>query len=425
MKRIIMMGLAALLFAGCDSSTSTNGSTTSTASINLTGRVRLDNASSGTIIATAGGLESALTKNADGSYGYALVGNGRTSLAARKASDTTVGYVYLVANDTDTLREIAIKSWSGTVPTNYVVQRNLSITVPSRFISDTVEAVFWSSDSVAYVLRAPRSSGVKHSTYIYTAYDSAAYYNGAYLFTAFARIKDTSGVVAYTKIFDTSYADAGDLGAFDSTDFKTFNGVVKTIPGYTIIVNGATVASYLTKAKSLDSIVTYDTTMIDSSLHGVSWTKDSLWNATETKIIYDDTIDPDSNITNHVGDSSGYLRYCDVNLTKYYDTSWTTSSSYVIKKQGVVIVSFVSEADSTNATVGLGAIGIAGSSLGHGYDPSINNGDESQVWTLVKGETTRFTVSYIPSNGITLVIPVRAHHIKVRYVTKTTSYFYE
>jgi hypothetical protein len=116
MKRIIMMA--------------------STASINLTGRVRLGNASSGTIVATAGWLESTLTKNADGSCGYTLVGNGCTTLA-RKPSDTVMGYVHLVANDNDTLREIAIKSWSGTVPTNYVVQRDLSITVPSRFISDT------------------------------------------------------------------------------------------------------------------------------------------------------------------------------------------------------------------------------------------------------------------------------------------------
>jgi hypothetical protein len=412
MKRIILMALTAMLFAGCDSSTSTNSSTASTASINLTGRVRLDNASSGTIVATAGGLESALTKNADGSYGYTLVGNGRTTLA-RKASDTTVGYVYLVANDTDTLREIAIKSWSGTVPTNYVVQRNLSITVPSRFISDTVEAVFWSSDSVAYVLRAPRSSGVKHSTYIYTAYDSAAYYNGAYLFTAFARIKDTSGVIAYTKVFDTSYADGADLGTFDSTDFTTFNGVVKTIPGYTIIVNGAMIASYLTKSKSLDSTVAYDTITIDSSLHGVSWTRDSVHAIDGIKIVYDDTIDPDSNITNHVGDSLGYLRYSDAALIVNYDTSWT-SSGYVVKNHDSTIVSFVPEADSTNASVWIGS-----------YSWYSIMSIYAHVLTLTNGKTVQFKMPYLKSNSPGLVIPVRANHIKVRYVSKTTSYSYK
>ena len=270
MKSRTLVALAlsvSALLAGCDSSTSTGPNTpVNNASINLTGRLRLDNATSGTLKVTAAGLESALTRNSDGSYSYTLVGTGKVA-AARVLSDTVVGSVYLVANDTDTLREIAIRSWTGTVPTNYVVQRNLSITVPTSYVSDTVEAVYWNSDSVAYVLRAPRSSGTKHSTYIYTAYDSAAYYNGKYLFTAFARIRNQHGVVAYTRAFDTTYADAGDLGSFDSTDFVTSSdNILKSVPGYTVIVNGAKVSTYAYTSTVTDSTPTRLAESADSAL---------------------------------------------------------------------------------------------------------------------------------------------------------------
>jgi hypothetical protein len=283
---------SAILMTGCDSSTSSTGPTTptTTASIDLTGRVRLDNAGSGTIIVTAAGLESALTRNSDGSYSYSLVGTGKVA-AARALSDTVVGFVYLVANDTDTLREIAIRSWTGTVPTNYVVQRNLSITVPAQYVSDTVEAVYWSTDSVAYVLRAPRSSGVKHSTYIYTAYDSASYYNGKYLFTAFARIRNQHGVVAYTQAFDTTYADAGDLGAFDASDFVVSNdNILKSVPGYTVIVNGKHVSDYA-----------YIVTVTDSTTTRLAGSADSaLWHGWHGAVTLDenyDTIRTDSAFT--------------------------------------------------------------------------------------------------------------------------------
>jgi hypothetical protein len=250
-----------------------------------------------------------------------------------------VGFVYLVANDTDTLREIAIRSWTGTVPTNYVVQRNLSITVPAQYVSDTVEAVYWSTDSVAYVLRAPRSSGTKHSTYIYTAYDSAAYYNGKYLFTAFARIRNQYGVVAYTRAFDTTYADAGDLGSFDSTDFVTSNAsILKSVPGYTVISNGSHVSAYAytltpTNPKKLaetDSVLGlgwHGLTLIDHKTNDTV-TRDSVITKTShiyladtgirTQVLYNNGVDT---VVRSVPDSLVVDIYFDTLYARYVSTS--------------------------------------------------------------------------------------------------------
>ena len=180
----------------------------------------------GVYMATDG--KHVLRLNTMSKSGYAVSGGSGTmaSGVAARATDTTqlYGIAYVVVNG-DTLKEIPVTSWN--LPTGYMVQRSHSVCVPSKFAADTAQVVYWTNDSIAYVVNFGKNSIIKgttqRSTFIYCMYDSAAYANGNSAYQYFYRVrKDT--ILAYTDI-GVAETGSGNAELADSSDFHltTYN----------------------------------------------------------------------------------------------------------------------------------------------------------------------------------------------------------
>lgn len=190
------------------------------------GSLNLNDVPAGVYFATDG--KHVLRLNTMSKSGYAVSGGSGTmaSGVAARATDTTqlYGIAYVVVNG-DTLKEIPVTSWN--LPTGYMVQRSHSVCVPSKFAADTAQVVYWTNDSIAYVVNFGKNSIIKgttqRSTFIYCMYDSAAYANGNSAYQYFYRVrKDT--ILAYTDI-GVAETGSGNAELADSSDFHltTYN----------------------------------------------------------------------------------------------------------------------------------------------------------------------------------------------------------
>lgn len=180
----------------------------------------------GVYMATDG--KHVLRLNTMSKSGYAVSGGSGTMAngVAARATDTTqlYGIAYVVVNG-DTLKEIPVTSWN--LPTGYMVQRSHATYIPSKLISDTAQVVYWTNDSIAYVVNFGKNSIIKgttqRSTFIYCMYDSAAYANGNSAYQYFYRVrKDT--ILAYTDI-GVAETGSGNAEPADSSSFHltTYN----------------------------------------------------------------------------------------------------------------------------------------------------------------------------------------------------------
>lgn len=159
--------------------------------------------------------------------GYATTGAGAAANGvSARAADTTklLGTAYVVVNG-DTLKEIPVTSWN--LPTGWMVGRNHATYIPSKLISDTAQVVYWTNDSVAYVVNLKEISTKKVTTYrsafIYSMYDSAAYATGDSAYSYFYRVRNGT-ILAYTDI-GVAESGSGDAETADSSDFHltTYN----------------------------------------------------------------------------------------------------------------------------------------------------------------------------------------------------------
>jgi len=184
-------------------------------------------------------------------------GGSARSLAA--STDT----LYIVVGG-DTLREVPITSWNQVLPQNYIVQRNVQVTVKAPYSSDTVQAVwFGDRDSIAHVLNLEHNSthSGSFSGYIYTVYNDTDFQHNAHLYNLFVRTRSSDSIRSYSSILDVK-AHVGDL-VIDSAAFTpvTFH----TLKGYSLTPNDSSIAAFSTKnismvyvTDTLDSLATYD-----------------------------------------------------------------------------------------------------------------------------------------------------------------------
>jgi hypothetical protein len=154
-----------------------------------------------------------------------LAGNASSARVLESGVNDTVRIVI----GKDTLREIPVNSWSNILPTNYIVQRNISAVVDAKYAGKTVEALWWNADSIAHVVTLGQgTTATNYSGYIYNVYDDSAYGVNAHLYFLLARIRSgassNDSVLAYTDVMDVK-AKAGDLSySVDQfmTDFVFF-----------------------------------------------------------------------------------------------------------------------------------------------------------------------------------------------------------
>lgn len=147
----------------------------------------------------------------------------RSNAAARQFTSDSISDTVRIVIGKDTLREIPVNSWANILPTNYIVQRNISAVVDAKYASKTVEALWWNADSIAHVVTLGQgTTATNYSGYIYNVYDDSAYGVNAHLYFLLARIRSGSGltdsVLAYTDVMDVK-AKAGDL-SYISNQFR-------------------------------------------------------------------------------------------------------------------------------------------------------------------------------------------------------------
>jgi len=192
------------------------------------------------------------------------------AFSSRTLSDSTVGNAYVILNG-DTLQTIPITTWTGTLPDIYIVQRNIGIVVPSLYSNQTVQAVYWSNDSIARVVPLGQgTSDQKYSGFVTTAYTDSQYSENSTICSLFARIiNPLDSTLAYTRVTSVK-AQVGNLD-YDSTQFLVNNHI--HVYGYSFVKNDSDVANYssLTKVLALDSVFGFDTLLVDSIHTGVVW----------------------------------------------------------------------------------------------------------------------------------------------------------
>lgn len=263
-SRIFAFGLVLAGLSGCfDSGSNPNGdSGTPGSTLTVSGRIDLSNAASASVRVAVRGVVG--IPDASGKYSISV-----PAFATRSFDDGSVIDTARIIVDGDTLREVPLTSWSTVLPTNYVVQRNIGVTVGNT--TDVLEAVWWTSDSIANTIQLGKD-GINRSGFIYTVYDDSMYARDAHLYWLFVRVK-TSGannangadsILKYSDVHDVT-AKSGDQ-SFDASKFEA-NTRIKTL-GYSLVPQDSSVRVYAmtrTVVMVLDSIVKLDTIASDAS----------------------------------------------------------------------------------------------------------------------------------------------------------------
>jgi len=249
-KHILLALAAGAGLFGCDSATSSNDASTVTTGFAIKGKL------AGTGFKSAQVCLDGTCVYPDATTGaYTLAGT--TTKAAARAASAALDTAYIIVGN-DTLKEIPITSWNTIIPEKYIVQRNVAVTVPTKYTKGDVQFVYWDNDSIAHAVGVPKTSGLKHSAYVYTYYDSASFTNHDTIFSWFARVKMHDSVKTGTGINKLTY-DAGDV-VIDSSDFSSAVFVTeyyKTIPsGDTLreYVSGTAATTYSNRK---DSVLAY------------------------------------------------------------------------------------------------------------------------------------------------------------------------
>jgi len=258
-KHILLALAAGAGLFGCDSATSSNDASTVTTGFAIKGKL------AGTGFKSAQVCLDGTCVYPDATTGaYTLAGT--TTKAAARAASAALDTAYIIVGN-DTLKEIPITSWNTIIPEKYIVQRNVAVTVPTKYTKGDVQFVYWDNDSIAHAVGVPKTSGLKHSAYVYTYYDSASFTNHDTVFSWFARIKVNDSVKTGTAINKLTY-DAGDV-VVDSSDFSTAAFVTEY---YKTIPSGDTVSTYTSTTSSAsiaysnrkDSVLAY--TLADTTV---------------------------------------------------------------------------------------------------------------------------------------------------------------
>ena len=232
MKKMILMAVAVIMgtLAGCDTSTNDIESSNSATAGVLTGKL-LTGVGTGAVGAKVCMNGVCGNVSSDGSYSVNVgVASGVVKHAGRVAADTLLGTAYIVI-DGDTLKEIPVTSWN--LPIGYTVQRDFRAYTGPKFTGDSAQLVYWSNDSIAYVVGVDIDDGnstLQYTGSVYTYYDSAAYVNDSKIFSYFVRTYHNGVSLAYSDVYSVKAKN----GSF-STDSTRFHLTTYNRTGYSLV----------------------------------------------------------------------------------------------------------------------------------------------------------------------------------------------
>jgi len=254
---------------------------------------------------------------ADGAF--TVTGTAKAA-AGRVVSSDTLTHAYIVIGN-DTLREIPVVSWSEILPANYVVQRNVSVIPDAAYRGNTLQAVYFSNDSIANVVTlAATNSGKTFTGYIYSVYDSSAYANNATVYSWFARVKHSDTTLAYTAIMPVTGLN-GDVSVDSLTaegkrSFRLYSTYVHL--GYSLVPNDSLVSSY--------SEFTRNDTLVEIP---ASYFANDMWRVVALKTIVCDTASNNNDTLAAIPDT-----------IRAYNTSWLPAG-FMVMLQTVTNVTHV------------------------------------------------------------------------------------
>ncbi len=236
--------LLLLFFVGCDTSTNTNNSSDNSTSSSKMFRINgeLSVMSSGKPLGGAiqakvclKGKEVCTTPSASGKYELTGPLGNQGSVSFRASVDSTpVDTVEIRDNYNHVIREIPLYSWATTLPTNYLVQRNLYGKILREYSNKlTYEAVYWNDkDSIAYVipLEANRIAN-SYSGFVYMMYDDTSFFHGTKNRNVFSRVRDSNKIVGKTEVVSFSERSGDiDFGVVYPTPFIRDTNDITYIP---------------------------------------------------------------------------------------------------------------------------------------------------------------------------------------------------
>lgn len=273
----------------------------------------------------------------DASGAFTVTGTAKAA-AGRVMSSDTITHAYIVIGN-DTLREIPVVSWSEILPANYVVQRNVSVIPNAEYRKSTMQAVYFSTDSIAKVVTlAPTNMGKTFTGYIYSVYDSAAYANNTTIYSWFARVKRNDSTLAYTSVMPVTGL-SGDLVAdsVGANGGKSFIAYTKYYHhGYSLVPNDSSISSY-TEFTRMDTLIEVTEYMQSHGMYFIFNNTDSavnnhVYNSVDSFAVFPDTLrfTPYSNLLS-VNNAQGVSRIPAPAGCDYFTLVFTDSAN--VKRQ--------------------------------------------------------------------------------------------
>lgn len=169
----------------------------------------------------------------------------------------------IVWKDSKKIYETPITSWLNVLPDNYVVQRNISgKIIQNDYVKELkkVEAVFWTTDSIALVIPL-EVNGEMYSGFVYQHYNDSSFKNAIRMYNLFVRLMDTAdSVYGLTNVINYSER-SGDLvfsdilpGGIAKYPRPNYFRVIKEGSDVSIIVDSVQKISVNKKWFALDSL---------------------------------------------------------------------------------------------------------------------------------------------------------------------------
>jgi len=212
-------------------------------------------------------------------------------LGSQSSSDTLKVFVngIYIANE-------ILTHGDSVAPDIHIVQRNISVVLPARYSNQTVHAVWWTSDSIARVIRLGQGTSTqKYSGYLFTAYSGSEYFSESRVCNLFVRTLTNGTLQSYSSVSAVLGA-TGNLD-YDSTQLRSaklgYLGMMKTPNDSSMVVYNEKYsysAVYDTVARYVDSAITnywHGKLWIDANNKTVEINGDTII-ATAVPLIYSD-----------------------------------------------------------------------------------------------------------------------------------------
>jgi hypothetical protein len=245
---LLILAFTVLILIACKNGdpTSSRESESTLTIRSISGKIDFSRSGSVPVFVVFNGRNFELDKN-----GYYLISDTQKIVSARRMSSDSIGIdsIKIVVSG-DTLKRIPINSWDIQLPTQYVIERNISINNIDSVVD--FEAVLYGNDSIVRVF-ALGPDGVNRSGYIYSIYDDSMYVKNSLCYSMFIRSINCNQI-KFSEIRDVT-AKSGDQ-TFDASSL--LRNTIQCTYLYPTAKSGSNISKSLYYRKPIDSVFTQE-----------------------------------------------------------------------------------------------------------------------------------------------------------------------